>query len=104
MKRLAAGILALAASLVPAFADTAEDRATVLEGCASQLGLQAEMCTCFADKAEAGLNPAQYHLLAIILGDPAALGSAQVDASLTPEDMSTVSMFAITTPAQCVPQ
>lgn len=104
MKRLAAGILALAASLVPALAGTVEDRATVLEGCASQLGLQAEMCTCFADKAEAGLTPPQYHLLAIILGDPAALGSAQVDASLTPEDMSTVSMFAITTPAQCVPQ
>jgi hypothetical protein len=104
MKNLAAGMFALAIGIAPVFADTAEDRATVLEGCASQLGLQAEMCTCFADKAEAGLTAPQYHLLAIILGDPSALGAAQVDASLTPEDMSTVSMFAITTPAQCVPQ
>jgi len=104
MKHLAVGLLVLAASLAPAFADTAEDRAKVLEGCGVQLGLAPAMCTCFADKAEAQLTPPQYHLLAVILGDPMALGAAQVDGSLTPEDMSTVSMFAFTGPSQCVPQ
>lgn len=104
MRYLAISLFVLAASIAPAFADTAEDRAKVLDGCGAQLGLATEMCTCFADKAEAQLTPPQYHLLAVILGDPMALGAAQVDPSLTPEDMSTVSMFAITGPAQCVPQ
>ena len=102
MRYLAAGMLALALGIAPAFADTAEDRAKVLEGCATQLGLNPELCICFADKGEAELTPAQYNLLGVILGDPMALGSADVSASLTPEDMSAVSMFAMTGPSQCV--
>lgn len=85
----------------PALAQTAEDRATIIDSCLSDLKLSEAACACVADKAEAELDANAHHLFAVALGDPTAVSTVAAANAVTPEQMQAMGLFMVTAPTQC---